>query len=167
MTSNTTMGVLRPDGERLSVRFERRFAAPIERVWAALTEPEELSAWLMPAWIEAHVGGRARFDFDEDGYAEGSVLSFDPPTVLEYEWHYPGEDQSVVRWELTAEGEDTLLVLDHRLLAMDQATGYGAGWHAYLERLAARLGGDATTGAWDERFEAHLPRYREAAEAIG
>ncbi|HET6399224.1 MAG TPA: SRPBCC domain-containing protein, partial [Candidatus Thermoplasmatota archaeon] len=42
-----------------SLRFERLLAHPPERVWAALTSPEDLKQW-MPAQevrIEPHAGG--------------------------------------------------------------------------------------------------------------
>lgn len=40
----------REDG-RLELRFERRFAHPVERVWRPITEAEQLAVWL-PAYVE-------------------------------------------------------------------------------------------------------------------
>ena len=48
----TEAGVLRPDGRRLAVRFERTYAAPIDEVWDALTSPERLARWLAPGRID-------------------------------------------------------------------------------------------------------------------
>lgn len=154
------LGVLRAEGGRRSVRFERYLAAPVEEVWDALTNPDRLARWLAPGRIE----GDVRFDFGEGGVVTGRVLYSEPPSVLEYEWHFSGEAESVVRFELSAAGEGTQLVLDHRALAAEHATGYSAGWHAHLAALDDHLAG--VSGSWDERFAAALPRYREAAAAL-
>lgn len=162
------MGAYRADGERISVRFERMYDAAVERVWAAVTEPEQLRGWLAAggAVLEPRVGGRfeVRMTPGEKETAWGTVLAFEPPRLLEVEWRYEGEDESVLRIELEACGEQTLLVLDHRLLQRSQAPGYGAGWHAYLDALEDVLGG-ASPGSWDERFQARLEDYRQAAAA--
>jgi len=102
---------------------------------------------------------------DGDEAAWGAVLAFEPPRLLEVEWHYEGEDQSVLRIELQPQGERTLLVLDHRLLQAGQAAGYGAGWHAYLDALDDFLLG--RSGSWDERFQTRLEDYRRAAAGAG
>jgi uncharacterized protein YndB with AHSA1/START domain len=165
----TEPGAYRPDGERRSVRFEREYAAPVERVWAAVTEPEQLRGWLAVggAVLEPRVGGRfeVRMTPDDKETAWGTVLAFDPPRLLEVEWSYEGEDESVLRIELEPRGDSTLLVLDHRLLQARQAPGYGSGWHAYLDALEDLLAG-RPPGDWDSRFQARLEDYRQAAAAV-
>jgi uncharacterized protein YndB with AHSA1/START domain len=158
------LGVLRAETERRGVRFERRYAAPVEEVWAALTRPERLARWLAPGAIEAHVDGTVHLDFGEGGLVTGRVLACRPPTLLEFEWRFPGETESVVRIELSRAGDETRLVLDHRALAEGHATGYSAGWDAYLASLNDHLAGGE--GSWDTRFAEALPRYREAAAAL-
>ena len=164
----TELGAYRPEGERRSVRFEREYAAPMERVWAAVTDPEQLRGWLAAggAVLEPRVGGRfeVRMTPEEKETAWGTVLAFEPPRLLEVEWRYEGEDESVLRIELESRGEATLLVLDHRLLQARQAPGYGSGWHAYLDALGDLLA-DRAAGDWDERFQARLEDYRQAAAA--
>jgi uncharacterized protein YndB with AHSA1/START domain len=162
----TDLGLYRSDSERRSIRFEREYDAKVEEVWAAVTEPDRLRGWLAVggAVLEPRVGGRfeVRMTPGEDETAWGSVLAFEPPRLLEVEWHYEGEDESVLRIELAPRGSRTLLVLDHRLLQSSQAVGYGAGWHAYLDALEDLLGG-MSPGSWDERFQARLDAYRQAA----
>jgi uncharacterized protein YndB with AHSA1/START domain len=158
------LGLLREDNEHRAVRFERRYAASPEDVWAALTEPAKLSRWLAEAVaFDDRVGGTVdlRFGGDPDNVAAGAILTYEPPSLLEYEWHWPGQTTSSVRFELSRDGEGTLLVLDHRGLPKDTATGYAAGWHAYLDRLSAQFEGDAPD--WDERFSEVFPKYRELA----
>lgn len=165
----TASGTYRQDGERRSVRFEREYAASVERVWAAVTEPEQLRGWLAVggAVLEPRVGGRfeVRMTPGEDETAWGTVLAFQPPRLLEVEWRYEGEDESVLRIELEPLGDSTLLVLDHRLLQTAQAPGYGSGWHAYLDSLDDHLAG-RPIGSWDERFRARLEGYRQASAAV-
>lgn len=162
----TKAGTLRADGERCAVRFERRYDATPEELWAALTEPEQLAGWLARA---------PRFDRDGvdlvfgDGTgaqrASGRVLAWDEPRLLEYEWRFPGEDESVVRFELRPLEHGTLLVLDHRRLGRNAGAGYGAGWHAHLDALE-RL--DAfSDDAWTRRFEELLPAYVAQADELG
>ena len=35
-----TLGEVRRDGETVTIVFERRYAKPVEKIWAALTVPE-------------------------------------------------------------------------------------------------------------------------------
>jgi uncharacterized protein YndB with AHSA1/START domain len=158
-------GVLRADGERRSVRFERRYGATQAELWSALTEPEQLRGWLAEATFEPREGGsvEVRFGARDAETVRGRVLKFDPPRLLEYEWHWPGEDESVVRFELVPESDGTLLVLDHRRLPVEAAAGYSAGWHAHLDKLESLFGGVQTS--WDERFAQLLPTYRQRAAA--
>lgn len=153
-------GIVTEDGERRHVHFERRYAAPIERVWDALTSPQRLARWLTPTMVDPGVGGRIEHDFGDEGVCGGDILQWQPPYLLEYQWHFPGEGESVVRFSLEADGPDaTRLTLDHRRLDRAQAPGYGAGWHAHLDVFAAEV--EATPPpSWDERFAALLPRYR-------
>jgi uncharacterized protein YndB with AHSA1/START domain len=152
----TDLGTVAPDGERRRLRFERFYDAPPEELWSALTEPERLARWLAPG----EIGETVRLEFEDDNVVTGRVLAFEPPRVLEYEWHYPGEDESVVRFELSpAESGGTVLVLEHRLLNEAQSIGYAAGWHAHLDVLDG-------APSWNERFEELLPRYSEASASI-
>jgi uncharacterized protein YndB with AHSA1/START domain len=52
------------------VVFERRFEAPRERVWRALSDPGELAGWLAPAEIDLRVGGSVVLKL-EDGDERG------------------------------------------------------------------------------------------------
>ena len=147
------LGALRRDGERLAVRFERIYEATLEEVWRALTEPDELAGWLAPArQVELRPGGKVQLDFGDDDQMHGVVQEVEPPRVLEYRWDFPGEWESVVRFELRPHERGVLLVLDHRALPPETAAAYGAGWHAHLDMLEARLAGGQAE---------FMPRYRE------
>jgi uncharacterized protein YndB with AHSA1/START domain len=107
-------------GERCEARFTRRYDAPVAEVWRALTDPASVARWLAPpAGVEVVRSERER--------------------VLELDWSPTGEPQSVVRIELRAEGERTLLVLDHRRIDATLGMRYMRDWTRALERLGASL----------------------------
>lgn len=159
-----SLGTVHADGDRRRLRFERIFDASVDEVWSALTEPERLARWLAPGSIEDKPGGSVSFDFGEGGLVTGAVLRHERPSVLEFEWRFDGETQSIVRFMLQAEGLRTHLVLEHFALGTVHAAGYAAGWHAHLDGLRDEIEGGA--GSWDERFADVLPSYRRAAETI-
>lgn len=73
-------GVLSREGDTAVLRFERVVGRPVEDVWAALTEPDRLGAWLADGTIDATEGGRAELRFDRPpGYVvTGTVTRIDP-----------------------------------------------------------------------------------------
>lgn len=150
------------------VRFERRYDAPPEQVWAALTEPEQLGGWLARAvrWSLAP-GDEYELAFD-DGSAGGRVVAVEAERLLELTWSSPGEPESVVRFELRpAGGGGCVLVLEHTRLTGEARAGYGAGWQSHLENLESLLAGTSTGGAdgWWERFRELQPEYEALAAA--
>lgn len=161
------LGTLRREDERMSVRFERLYDATPEELWAALTDPKQIRGWLAEATrFELAVGGEVelRFGDGDDGVTRGRIRELEPGRVLEYDWHHPGETASVVRFELVSQEHGTLLVLDHRQLDAAAAPGYGAGWQAHLEALAAPFSGDGDR--WWRRYEELRPSYETAAAAL-
>jgi uncharacterized protein len=159
-------GRLREDGERCAVRFERLYDFAPQELWAALTDPQQLRGWLAHVRsLDLHVGGAVRFEFDEDEEVRGEVLALEPGRVLEYTWTYPGEVESVVRFELVPREHGTLLVLDHRRLGREAGIGYAAGWHAHLDMLEATLRGGALE--FMPRYLELRPSYEEQAARLG
>jgi uncharacterized protein YndB with AHSA1/START domain len=159
-------GTLVVTGDIAVIAFERRLRQPVDDVWRALADPIERAAWLGPGTLEPRVGGRVAIHTGPDDRAElgpamsGQVLAWDPPRVLEYEWTQPGVDVSVVRYELEPDGGGTVLRLTHRRSVVSGATGGRAGWHAYLDRLAAHLDG-LRIPSWVERRAEVEEAYRE------
>ena len=58
LTTNSAAGTLETRDGRHVMRYERRLAHPVDRVWAAITRPAELRAWLADADLDLTVGGR-------------------------------------------------------------------------------------------------------------
>jgi uncharacterized protein YndB with AHSA1/START domain len=159
-----TEGLLRAEGDRCGVRFERRYDATPAEVWSALTEPERLRRWLAnAAELEPRPGGRFILGWDADE-TDGTVLAFEPGRLLELRWPYPDEPDSVTRFELRPDGDGTLLVLDHRGLPPNSIAGYGAGWHSHLDSLQAHLAGGESD--WAARFEELGPAYEARAAVL-
>lgn len=160
-------GQLRAEGDRSGVRFERRYDAQPAELWSALTEPERLGRWLAHVLeLDLREGGRFLLRWDESGTEEtdGTILALEPGRLLELRWTYPGEPDSVARFELRPDGDGTVLVLDHRGLPPSAIGGYGAGWHSHLDSLEAHLTGGAAD--WSTRFEELGPRYEAQAKTL-
>ena len=79
------------DGTR--VVHEVRFPHPPERVWRALTDRAELSAWLMPNDFTPEEGARFRLDARPDHLEpfDCEVLEVEPPRRLRTRWFVRGE----------------------------------------------------------------------------
>jgi uncharacterized protein YndB with AHSA1/START domain len=145
---------------RVGVRFERRLSQPPERVWRAITEPEELAAWF-PDTIEGEFGPGAEVRFPkfvEMGLpAVGKVTEFDPPRLLAFTW-----GTSTLRFELEAEGDGCLLVFMDSLPRAESAKN-AAGWEVCLDRLEARLAGkdaeEPPESDWSELHEHYASRF--------
>lgn len=117
--------------------------APIQVVWAHLTEAEKLARWFHPADADLDVGRDYRL-LGDDGQAlcHGRVTVMEPPRRLAYTFTV-GPLNGVmtdVEWTLTPVAGGTRLSLVHSGLPEGEA-GYGlilaldAGWDEHLTRL--------------------------------
>ena len=160
-------GTLSIRGDVAVIGFERRLAHPVDVVWAALTEPDQLAAWLGEGNVEPREGGQVSIRTGAGDRAEqqrliaGRVLTWEPPHVFEHEWTQPGVEVSVVRYELEPAGSETILRFTHRRNVTGIAMGGRAGWHAYLDRFAAYLDG-LTPPEWAQRRTEVQDAYGEA-----
>lgn len=119
-------------------------ASPAE-VWHALTDRDELAAWLMPTDFVAEVGHRFTFRtkprLNFDGIVRCEVLEIIPERRLSYRWQ-GGDQDTVVVWELSPEGAATRLKLRHT--GFTGPTGaltefvLGRGWGKLLRRYLRR-----------------------------
>ncbi len=132
-----------------TLNFERRLSHPVDRVWQAITEPDELAQWF-PTQVEAdlEVGGRMTFTFEDYTLPDGSktmpgeITELDPPRVLAFTWGPPGHEDHL-RFELEPVDGDRACVLRFTVVLgmLDKAARDGAGWHVCLDRLERLLGG--------------------------
>ncbi len=154
---------------RPRIRFERTFPHPVEKVWRAVTEPQQLAQWF-PTTIEGEraAGAPLRFDFP-GGQApafDGEMLAFDPPRLMEMRW---GPD--TLRLELHPQEGGTRLVLLDTLEELGKAARDGAGWHTCLDALTACLAGEpdprASLEGWGDVHPTYVAEFGPEAATIG
>lgn len=76
------------DGDELTVRRTITIAAPIEKVWAAITEAEHIVRWFGQAAVldEVAVGAGGVFSFEGYGDFPVRIEELDPPRMIAYRW---------------------------------------------------------------------------------
>ena len=162
------LGTLRSDGGDGVVRMEDRFDTDIDDVWSALTDPSRLARWYGEVEGDLRAGGEFRVRVLASGWeGTGRVEACEPPrrlVVTGKEPGQPGGDLSEVT--LTADGDQTILVLDQPGLPLDQLAAYGAATQVHVEDLAAHLAGRERCDA-DARMDELLPAYQDLAANVG
>ena len=155
-------GTLEIQGDSQVLRFERRLDHPIDRVWAALTQPDELLGWLAEAELDLVEGGdivlRWQNTDDEGNQAvmHGRITRLDPPRLLEYE----GDIHGLLRWELEEDGDGCVLRFTNVTPAPEEfRTKVLAGWHIHLDHLEDALDGRHVD--WSRWSEEHRPSWQE------
>ena len=145
------------------IERETFIAAPVERVWALITEAEHLGRWFGDAGAEIDLrpGGAMVMRWDEHGTSRGRVVEVAPHTRFSYRWapfKDPGGDEPVegnstlVEFTLAPEGDGTRLrVVESGFAALDTSDeqraenhkGNTAGWEyetgelrAYAEKVS-------------------------------
>jgi len=149
-----------------SLRFERMLPGPRMRVWDFLTKRELLRLWLADGAIAERVGSKVELRFNVEESPErkkagavirGTVFRCEMGTALSYSWTDQNCD-SIVTFELESIDERVLLVVTQNDLPEKLAPKCGAGWHAHLETLEARLKGEEPP-AFHKTFHALVPIY--------
>jgi uncharacterized protein YndB with AHSA1/START domain len=150
---------------RSVLRMERRLRHPAEKVWRALTDPEQLAHWF-PATVELQprIGSSIRYWMDGEPGGDGEVLEFDPPRVFAITWN--GE---VLRWELLPADDGCLLVLSHTFDDRYGAASFSSGWTLCLDAMGLLLAGkpidvEPDTGPLHDRFVEQLGLNQGSAE---
>jgi len=116
---------------------DRLILAAPQAVWAALTEPQAIRAWMgedSTVEIDLRPGGAYRLF---SGETSGTIQSLEPGTRLTYTWRqgeWPAEwGDSLVDWTLTPAKGGTLLHLVHDRFPNEQEReGHDEGWDLYF-----------------------------------
>ena len=98
--------------------IERIFDAPVERVWKAITDKEQMKEWYFDL---AEFKPEPGFEFSFEGGKDDrsylhlcKITDVIPLKKLRYSWRYQGYDGiSFVTFELFGEGSKTRLILTH------------------------------------------------------
>ncbi len=122
-----------------NIVHEVRFEHPVERVWAAISQRDELAQWLMPNDFEPRVGHRFHFD-SRPGRdpVPVEVLELEPPRRMQMRWDID-DTPTIVTITLHPDGAGTVLNLVHRAMPNEPRPSFDAGWTEKLEALAGRL----------------------------
>ncbi|MBV9607352.1 MAG: SRPBCC family protein [Solirubrobacterales bacterium] len=161
--------------DRPALRFERRLSHPVETVWRAITESDELVHWF-PSRVEVdelHPGAGMTFRFEHmplegmPSTISGRVTELDPPHLFAFYW---GEDHLRFELEPVAGAEHAcVLRLTVLLDEREKAARDSAGWHVCLDRLDALLAGrgEASEGQdWRGLYEEYQRRGAPAGAPI-
>lgn len=130
--------------EKGTIRIEHVYRQAPARVWRALTEPALVARWWAPGDIRAEVGHRFEMDMGAWGKQPCEVLTVDPERLFRYRFAEPTLD-TVITWELAAEGGGTRLTLTHEGFDLDAPMGRRAfegmrpGWPGILAKIAVTL----------------------------
>lgn len=127
--------------------------APVEIVWAVVTEPEHISEWFSDAVeIDLRPGGDARLHWDRYGVVNGRVERVEPPVFFSFRWVVPrapgapvtDRNSTLVEFSLSPEGGSTRLTVvesGFRDLAGSEeenqghVDGHRRGWESELGEL--------------------------------
>jgi uncharacterized protein YndB with AHSA1/START domain len=161
------------EGAAHAVVLRRRFDAPIQDVWAAITTSDRIDRYFLPVSGDFREGGSYAFQ----GQASGKILVCDAPNRLQLQWIPPDRKEAdQVELRLTADGDDaTWLELEHASIAdvfHTDLTGDkfspAIGWEGPLHFLGEYLRGvlpDAPSMEWyvfEEAEEIRLAKLRAA-----
>lgn len=137
--------------------IERTFHAPIDDVWAAVTEPERMARWI-GTWSGDPATGRVAFrmlfeggDPDDPG-ADTEIRECDPPRRLAVTT-YAGPMTWDLELDLSERDGVTTLVFTQPGIAPAEAGSVGPGWEYYLDRLVlAETGGDPASADFERDY---------------
>ena len=169
MTSNPRpgtriLGSLRSAGGAGVARIEDRYDTEIDDLWSALTDPRRLARWYGQVEGDLRPGGEFRLSIESDGWdGTGRVEACEPSRRLlvttresDESWRkghgVPPFDEAIEA-TLTADGDQTILVIKVQGMPLDTIAFYGAGWQIHAEDLAAYLAGRERVDAaarWDK-----------------
>jgi uncharacterized protein YndB with AHSA1/START domain len=160
------LGSLRSADGTGTVRLEDRFDTDVSDLWSALTDPRRLARWLGEVEGELRQGGEFRARYFASGW-EGTchVEVCDAPRRLLILTRSSDDRDGVIEATLTADGDQTVLVIEDRGVPLDQIAAYGAGNQVHLEDLASYLAGRERCEAVTRWQELH-PAYQELAASL-
>ena len=129
--------------------------APLEAVWAALTDPEELTRWFpLEAGVVPGEGGKIRLSWGTEMVNEGRIRAWEPPRRLVTGWGAerqdgPGGDAQPApgSWEETFRGDPegaAALAVEYTIEAQAGTT--------VLRMVHSGFRADAR---WDDEYESH------------
>ena len=133
--------------ESLVIHVERRIAAPPAAVFRYLTEADLWARWQgQSAELDPTPGGLFQVRMAEGQIVEGEFVAVEPNRRVVVTWGWQDHPRmppgtTTVEFELTADGDGTLVRLTHRGLPPEDLPIHRAGWDVFLPRLEIAAGG--------------------------
>ncbi|MEE2033390.1 SRPBCC family protein [Rhodococcus chondri] len=158
----TPTGILRTTRSGIDLELTRVFRAPIDDVWASVTEADRTAKWFGKWEGEGRPGKTIRVQM---GFEEGAPWSVMVIESCEAPRHLAvSMSDSAGDWhlEMTLDESDdvtTLVLVQHRVSA-DGIGDIGPGWEYYLDMLAASRDGDALP-SFDDYYPAQKEYYEQ------
>jgi hypothetical protein len=139
--------------DRDTMRFERTYPHAVDAVWAALTEPAQMSVWWLPCTLlEPRLNGRYAFGWAHNVY-EGRISEFEPGKVIDF--------SGMTRFELSKAAAGCRVVVTLKRWPNGWNPVSLAGFHGWLDQLALHLEGLGAdeihnrVGLWPAVFPAY------------
>ena len=146
--------------DRWTMEYVRFYPHPIERVWRAITDPDELARWFIPP-TNWDLVVNADYRFHDDGFS-GKIEALEPPTRIRF--GNAAADSGYFEYQLSeAPGGTRMRFINHFSpegayaqtpddLGGDLPGGPGTpwkpgfvgGWHEFWDALGDHLDGVAT-----------------------
>lgn len=155
-------------GDGVDLVLTRTFRAPVEDVWASVTEPARTARWYGRWEGEAAPGRTIKVQLAyEDGtpWTDMRIDACEPPTRLAL-----SADDDFGSWHIelllsATEDGRTELRFVHHLPDADAAGEVGPGWEYYLDMLAAYRDGTSQPG-FDDYYPAQRGYFQGQAAAL-
>ncbi len=141
------------------IELETRIDAPPEVVFSYLIDPAKLVIWEGEhAALDPTPGGIFRVVLKHDYVMRGEFVEVTPPTrlVITFGWEHEGgaldQGSTLITYELSADGDGTLLRFTHSGLPERRVDDHTRGWTRYMGRLkVAAEGGNPGEDAITKR----------------
>jgi len=141
------------------IELETRSDAPAEVAFSYLIDPAKLVRWAgQHAALDPTPGGIFRVVLKHDYVMRGEFVEVTPPTrlVVTFGWEHEGgaldQVSTLITYELSADGDGTLLRLTHSGLPDRRVSDHTLGWTRCMGRLkVASEGGDPGEDAVPKR----------------
>lgn len=139
-----------------AIVLERTFAAPVDDVWAAVTEPERLERWI-GTWAGDPASGQVVFRMTAEGadapHETLHIQECSPPHLLRARIEVADPPGQEWHWELHLTHDAGMTTLTFvQSVAGDVPVGdVGPGWEYYLDRLVAAQAGQEVASIDFER----------------
>jgi uncharacterized protein YndB with AHSA1/START domain len=154
-----------------TIEIKRLFPGPVERVWSYVTEGAKRAKWLaggddIPqtpgerftlifrhstlSEVEEETPAEYKASDTPEGIrGECRLEAINPPNSLTFTWDEADGDASEVTFELTQDGDKTLLTVTHRKLrSAEEMLGVSGGWHTHLDIMVDVFEGRPARGFW-------------------